>query len=153
MADVTQDGWWIRLSAGQSYEEIDSDCLTPDEADAVALQLTRVAAAARTQRAIIETLCRTEGHQWGEGVDGHPPDDWHNGRIHVRTCNRCDEHLTAPGWLKDYPPKKHRRPVGYHWVEVDCYGPGCPDCDNEETAGLIHTFLAATVPTTNEEQT
>ena len=50
MADVTQDGWWVRLAAGQGYEEIEPDTLTPDEADAVALQLTRAAAAAKEKK-------------------------------------------------------------------------------------------------------
>lgn len=142
MTEVKQDGYRITLAAGQSYEEIEPDTLTPDEADEIALQLTRAASAARVQRAIIETLCRTEGHQWGEGVDGRPPDDWQNGRIHVRTCERCEERLVAQGWLKDYPPRKHRRPVGYGSVEVDCYGPGCPDCEGEALAARIAPLLA-----------
>lgn len=138
---VTEDGFWVALTAGTSYEEIEPVSLTPDEADAVALRLTRAAAAARTQRAIVEMLCRSEGHQWGEGIDGRPPDDWQNGRIHVRNCNRCGERLVAQGWLNDYPPRKHRRPVGYHWVEVDCYGPGCPDCEGEEVGAAFGRLL------------
>ena len=97
MNEVTREGGFVAVHVCSGPEGEEPETLSPDEAEALAAKLTQLAAAIRTERVVIETLCRTEGHRWDEPMNGYM--SWPDGKSNVRECERCGMRLVSDGWV------------------------------------------------------
>jgi hypothetical protein len=138
---VERRGNRIDVAVGSSYEQIEPETWTPAEARAFAARIVAASDETESAERAVRELCAREGHAWGEGYDA-----WQSFadavKVHLRHCERdgCDARTEEPGWRSEWPAKRHLRPGGF---QVDCYGPGCPDCEAAELAEAVRPLLAA----------
>lgn len=128
----------VRIDIGAGWER-EADDYTPAEAREFAAQIIAEAEKCEAQRTAIELAC-ADGHAWGSGCNAHDGLSRNPRKVTCYRCQRegCDARKMEPGWIQ-FAGQLHIR----HGRQVDCFGPGCEYCDEENIGKLIHGVIVS----------
>lgn len=127
---------WVEVSIGSSHEDIEPERYTPAEARELAARILTEADKCEAQKAAIEAAC-ADGHDWSSGYNGYQP--WPDRKVVSFHCKRegCNGRKVEEGWI-EFAGQLHIR----FGRQVDCLGPGCEYCYEEQVGKAIHQVIA-----------
>lgn len=128
----------VHIMIADGYEREHEVC-TPAEARDYAAQIIAAADECDAQAETIRAAC-ADGHQWGSGMNCYR--DWQTrDPVTVRYCDRlgCDGREELDGWAH-FAGRLHVEP--YTGRQLDCYGPGCENCDTAAAGIALRQMLA-----------
>lgn len=122
----------IRIANGYDF---DHETCTPNEAREYAQQILVAVAECEQQAEAIRAAC-ADGHDWGSASNG-----WRGSKaVSIRWCKRpgCQDSELLDGWAH-FAGRLHIDPMTRR--QLDCYGPGCENCDAEALGRAMRTVL------------